>query len=545
MVAFLLLYSPMKRLVLLLLISSQGFSQQASELPLVFIDTQGRTIRDEPKTEALIQIIDNGEGKVNKSGDTPVFVEKIGIEYRGSSSQMFPKKPYGFETWDDKGEDLDVSLFGWPEESDWILFASYNEKSLIHNVLAMRIAREMGLYASRTKYVELYVNKDYQGVYVLLEKVKRDKGRVDIAKLDPEEESGDDLTGGYILKIDKNTGTNIGSFFSDYTNVGSGFKPTEFLYEYPDPPTLKQQEYIRDYVKRFEKSLMQNQFVSAADNYRDYIDMKSFVFVTLLNEITKNVDAYRISTFLYKDKDSNDGKLTLGPPWDYDLSFGNANYCEGQFTNGFAYRFNYVCPGDNWFVPFWWDRFLSDPTFVELMRQTYDDLRTNGVLQEAELMKIIDQYASEIEKAQLRNFNKWPVLGMYVWPQPSPYATTWWEEVNELKFWLSARLRWLDANLPGSTNEVLATMPKAEEIQVYPNPFTETISVKIQISVKSNVNIDLINALGQVVHSENQTLQAGNQVVYLEIDEKAKSEHIYALRVRYEGKEELFKLVKN
>ena len=175
MVAFLLLYSPMKRLVLLLLISSQGFSQQASELPLVFIDTQGRTIRDEPKTEALIQIIDNGEGKVNKSGDTPVFVEKIGIEYRGSSSQMFPKKPYGFETWDDKGEDLDVSLFGWPEESDWILFASYNEKSLIHNVLAMRIAREMGLYASRTKYVELYVNKDYQGVYVLLEKVKRDE----------------------------------------------------------------------------------------------------------------------------------------------------------------------------------------------------------------------------------------------------------------------------------------------------------------------------------------------------------------------------------
>src|SRR5690606_26334148 len=141
------------------------------------------------------------------------------------------------------------------------------------------------------------------------------------------------------------------------------------------------------------------------------------------------------------------------------------------------YRFNYVCPNDNWFVPFWWDRFLADPEFVEQMRQTYDDLRTNGVLQEAELMTIIDQYASELEKAQQRNFNKWPVLGTYVWPQPSPYAISWKEEVNELQSWLSARLRWLDANLPGSTNQVLATETTPEDIQVYPNPFTETISI--------------------------------------------------------------------
>ncbi|MCR9066838.1 MAG: CotH kinase family protein, partial [Cytophagales bacterium] len=184
----------MKKTLFLFLFAHLAFAQSSS-LPIILINTNGTGIVDEPKIKATMEIIDNGEGATNKIGDKPAFSGYIGIEYRGSSSQSFPKKPYGLETWTPEGIEVDTSLFGWPSESDWILFASYNEKSLIHNVLSMRIGREMGLYASRTKYVELYLNNNYEGVYVFMEKIKRNKGRVDIAKLNPDEESGDDLTG--------------------------------------------------------------------------------------------------------------------------------------------------------------------------------------------------------------------------------------------------------------------------------------------------------------------------------------------------------------
>ncbi|MBK8112319.1 MAG: CotH kinase family protein [Saprospiraceae bacterium] len=104
-----------------------------------------------------------------------VYAGKAGIELRGSSSQSFPKKAYSFETRLDNGEDNDVSLFGWPEDADYILYPSYHEKSLMHNVLAMEIYRAMGFYASRTRFVELIIDNSYQGVYVVMEKIK--KGR--------------------------------------------------------------------------------------------------------------------------------------------------------------------------------------------------------------------------------------------------------------------------------------------------------------------------------------------------------------------------------
>jgi hypothetical protein len=152
----------------------------------------GRQIPDEPKILVNMGIIWNGEGNLNHTSDTlNHYNGKIAIEIRGSSSQMFPKKSYGFETRDEAGEDIDFPLLGLPEEEDWIFYGPYTDKSLIRNALTFTLAQTLGHYASRFVFVELFLNNQYQGIYMLMEKIKRDKVRVDIAKLNPDEVSGD------------------------------------------------------------------------------------------------------------------------------------------------------------------------------------------------------------------------------------------------------------------------------------------------------------------------------------------------------------------
>lgn len=173
-----------------------SFPFTSSNLPIVVINTNGQEIVDEVKITADMGIIYNGEGVRNYFSDSfNNYNGKIGIEIRGSSSQQFPKKQYAIETRDTSGNDLKVSLLGFPKESDWILFAPYNDKSLMRDVLTYRIASDMGRYASRSKFCEVVLNGDYVGVYVLLEKIKRDANRVNIKKLEAPDTSGYAVTG--------------------------------------------------------------------------------------------------------------------------------------------------------------------------------------------------------------------------------------------------------------------------------------------------------------------------------------------------------------
>ncbi|MEN9332800.1 MAG: hypothetical protein RLZZ94_1890, partial [Bacteroidota bacterium] len=155
--------------------TGQPFPFTSSNLPIVKINTMGNSIVDEPKVMANMQIIDNGAGIRNYITDTVYTYDgHIGIEVRGSSSQTFPKKSFGFETWDSAGVEIDTSILGFPKESDWILNANYTDKSFLRNVTPYHLFNQMGRYASRTKYVEVFINNVYAGLYVFMEKVKRD-----------------------------------------------------------------------------------------------------------------------------------------------------------------------------------------------------------------------------------------------------------------------------------------------------------------------------------------------------------------------------------
>tara|TARA_R110002167_G_scaffold94258_30_gene251834 strand:+ start:1073 stop:2473 length:1401 start_codon:yes stop_codon:yes gene_type:complete len=413
----------------------------SGDLPLFEITTKG-TIVNEPKVDGILVLKHKGE---------ILFEGFIGIEIRGKSSQFFAKKSYGFETRDSENHDLKVSLLGFPKEADWILYGPYTDKSLIRNLLVFDLARDMGRYASRCELVELSINDTYKGIYVFMEKLKRDDGRIDINRLEPQEIAGEDLTGGYILKIDKVSSADPRRYYGPENSFESLVAPLgassgqtiNFLYEYPDAEDIvpAQREYISNYVAQFEAALDSDAFTDPRSGYANYIDTDSFIDFFILNELANNVDGYRLSTYIYKDRN---GKLKAGPLWDFNLGFGNADYCSGGATNVWAFRFNERCADDFYLVPFWWDRLLQDPEFTRKLQLRWYTLRA-GTLSNDVIQSKIDAYVAKLEKQQAveRNFDTWKILGIYVSPN-SFVGNTYGEEVTYLKSWTNDRLSWLD-----------------------------------------------------------------------------------------------------
>lgn len=473
----------------------------SSNLPIVIIDTYGQEIPDDPKLMVGMKIIDNANGERNYLTDTPVYDGFAGIELRGSSSQQFPKKSFGFETWDSNGEELDVSLLGMPEETDWILNANYTDKTLMRNTLAYRLSQEMGHYATRHKYVEVVLNGNYHGVYVFSEKIKRDGDRVDIAKLTNTMNSGDPLTGGYIFKIDKQTGSGGDGWISDYPPPAHPSGQTIFFqYEYPksDVITPQQKEYISSYMDTFEGALAGPFFDDPENGWRKYAVESTFIDYFIVNEISKNVDGYRLSTFIHKERESLGGKLRLGPVWDYDLGFRNADYCAGDVVTGWAYQF--PCQYDYWQVPFWWQRLLQDSLFADHLKCRWENLRVNK-LTNAWFENYVDSLATLLDEGQQRNFIKWPILGIYVWPNPQPIPATYAGEIDALKSYLNSRLAWLDQNMPGYCNPTSMEEKNTEKVKLtlYPSPANESVTIKTTQIFDSPVQISLIDLTGSVV----------------------------------------------
>lgn len=479
----------------------------SSNLPIVVINTGSNVIGDEPKVMADMGIIYNGVGNRNYMVDPfNNYDGKIGIEYRGSSSQGMPKKSYGFETWDVNGFAIDSSLLGMPKEHDWILSASYSDKSLMNNYMTYDLSRMMGWYAPRCVYVELVINGEYEGVYVLMEKIKRDKNRVDIAKLQPTDITGDQLTGGYIIKIDKSTGNGGGGWTSSYApDTNNNGQTIFFQYDYPSDVDIvpQQQAYIQAYVDSFETALAGPSFTDTTVGYAHYIDVNSFVDYFLLNELSRNVDGYRLSTYLYKDKQSNGGKLTIGPCWDYDIAWGNANYCLGNDTSGWAINFAVPCSGDGWQIPFWWDRLLQDTSFQNKVRCRWEEL-SQTALSKSYLIYYTDSLETYLTEGAARNFVTWPILGTWVWPNPSPLPTTYTGEVDELQTWITQRWNWMDANMPGTLAGCnLAGVHENPEAyppgSAFPNPFNSQVNFSIYLAHAGTITVTVLNSLGQEV----------------------------------------------
>lgn len=435
------------------------FEFSSSTLPIIVLTTNGNPIVDDPRVIIDMGIIDNGHGQLNHPSDTfNNYSGKISIEFRGSSTQGFPKKQFGMSTVNADGTERNVSLLGMPEENDWILNAPYTDKTMMREFITYNAARDMGQYATRTRYVELMIDGQYQGVYILLEKIKWDKERVDIPMMDANDNSGDSLSGGYIFKVDKFTGSGGQGWSSPVTDFQGQNKGIYYQYHYPKPEdiTPAQEQYLQTYVDNFEQNLNSSNYNSTTNGYRNFIDVRSFIDFFIINEITKNVDGYRLSTFLHKQAENRGGKLYAGPVWDFNITLGNADYCEGDTYTGWALDF----PCDQSVIPFWWHRLQQDSNYVKQLNCRWEELR-GTILNTAVLMDEIDSLATLLDVPQQRNYQIWPILGTYIWPN-SYIGQTYAEEVNYFKQWLTNRLSWIDNNI--ATIGAPVGMPQCQSV---------------------------------------------------------------------------------
>ncbi|MCX6168489.1 MAG: CotH kinase family protein [Ignavibacteriales bacterium] len=472
----------------------KDFSQvtfTSSNLPIVVINTHGQDIPDDPKITADMGIIDNGPGLRNNITDPfNVYNGKIGIEIRGHSSQMFPKKQYGIELRDNSDNDIKASLLGFPEESDFVLNASYTDKTFLRNVIAYKLSNDLGRYASRTHFCEVVLNGVYIGIYILQEKIKRDKNRVNIKKMSNTDITGDAVTGGYIVKIDR---VDPGDKYwtSAYPSIyGSTKSPVTYIHEYPkaDDIVPAQQNYIKDYINRFETIMYSGGYRDPFAGYYNLVDIDSFVDFYLINEFSKNTDAYRLSAFLYKNRDSEGGKLVMGPIWDYDISFGLADYDDGFNPAGWQAYKHY---DGLWSSPFWTTNLMIDPVFKNKLAKRWNEVKYK-TFSISSLTNFIEENVVLTVEARTRNFSKWKDLfnpAVYTWPNQNHF-TNYEDEVAYLKSWISERTTWLNNNISANYSDVewLATDLSKVNFEI-----GKMIKIPLSSFIKSKMNVTSIN----------------------------------------------------
>jgi hypothetical protein len=425
-----------------------------SNLPLVVLDTFGAGVAESPQTMVGSYIIDTAadDGRAAML-DAPDFAGRAGLNVRGQSSAGFEKHQYHFELWDESNRDKGAPLLGMPSDSDWVLYAPYSEKTLMQNYLAYMWSNRLGQYAVRTRYVEVFMNTaangkidyagDYLGVYILMEKIKVDDNRVDVAKLGPSDSAAPDVTGGYIFAKDK----------PDPGEAGFSAAGNDFRYVDPGPLdiTAAQKTYLSNYLNEFYSVLNGANFADPVNGYAKYIDVDSFIDQHILTELTKNIDGFRISAYYSKDRN---GKIKMGPAWDFNLSLGNADYNNGWISTGWYHDLL----GD-YDYPFF-RRLFQDPNFQQKYIDRWQEIRRGGFSNQ-QLNADIDGLVSLLSDGNgnypvgtnppqapnnpvVRNFQKWHILGVDTWPNwyTDP---AWINQVNWMKDWLRQRVEWWDS----------------------------------------------------------------------------------------------------
>ena len=455
--------------------SGQVFS---SHLPIVVIDSFGVPVdsytdganRPYRLSYAVTLDKDSTSGRASLTQPLVDFQGRCGTHVRGSSSAGFPQRQYAWETWDNSNKDKDASILGMPAESDWVLYAPYDDKVLFRNFLIYTRMRQLtggSGFAMRTKLCEVFFNQepgqavssgDYRGVYVLMEKIKINKERVDVQKLNSLTTDPVAITGGYILKHDR-LAVSGDTFFNTAGGVQIGSVD-------PDQWNAPQTSYLQTYFNNFEAALNGANFGDPATGYQAYIDRDTFIYNQWFIEIAKQIDGYRLSQYFSKDRG---GKIKNGPIWDYNLALSNADYLEGYVPTGWYYT---QIGGADYA---WYPRLHQHTTGAYPYELRHWDLyweMRRGIFASANVLGEIDAEAATLlngsttrvtnnmpalapllENSVMRHYRRWPVLGIYLWPNAPGFAqriyfnsngVTSTGEVDFMKDWLTQRLNWID-----------------------------------------------------------------------------------------------------
>lgn len=410
-------------------IEPDGVAQ--SVVAVLMIDVGGKPLGTTAKTPGRVRVIEDHDGTLTGLASRPVTLDtEIGIAVRGNYTAGLPKKPYSLELRDAAGADRDASLLGMPPGSDWVLNPSYLDFTFLRNPLVYSLARELGRYASRVRFAEVYIDGQYRGLYIVQEAIRRGRYRVPIQR--PGVDATGDLTGGYIFRLE---GPGKGGI-RDWTSALGVL----WTYHYPkaEEITDPQKAYLQDWVDRFETMMKGNDFGDAAKGYRAWIDVPSWVDFALIQELTKNFDSYQKSHYFHKQPDSAGGKLHAGPVWDFDNSLGLADL-QGAYMPSGILRVK---------LPQFWMRLFADAAFQREMKCRWLEVRKTVITMD-NVERKIDAWTRLIAGAQERDAARWKTLGTKPFPNyfvGDSYAAY----VQYLRTWIAERLAWMDANLPGA-----------------------------------------------------------------------------------------------
>jgi len=386
---------------------------------------------------------------------TPVVSTRAGIRIRGASSAGFAKKQYRIETRNQEDFDKDVSFLGLPSDSDWVFGAPFVDKSLIRNSFVFDLGRDIDSDAPRTRHVELFINEngsdldyrgDYKGVYLITEQLRISNDRVDIERLGLLDNAEPEVTGGYLMSFEEG--------ISQTANLVPGFTTLEI--RDPDPQTQitsEQRAWLGGYMQAADAALMSPNFKDPVDGYAKFFDLPAYHNLFVINELTRDQDAYTRSNYLYKDRG---GKLVQGPLWDYNLTFGtggfrnNANATpSGGGDNGWQYSQNNAVSAVNWEV-----RLLQDEDFEQGFIDRWHELRAEGPLADASFSERADKEAIPLSSgAAIRNFAIWnsnlrvrSLLNDQNFSFfQTPLTASWEAQVDFMKSWSAERMRWVDS----------------------------------------------------------------------------------------------------
>lgn len=504
-----------------------------SDLPIMILHNYGQGVVPANRDTELYVYFQTFETDCGRSSMTnPPTLSGRGVFHSRGSSTIADSngKPSLFmEVRDEFNEDLEVPLLGLPDESDWVLYAPNNfEPALFHNPLAHALANDMGQYASRTRFFELYIQDsttnasaisgaEYHGIYVLEEKIKRDNNRVDIAKLEPEHLAEPEITGGYMFSIDRiATGeTQLGAGGTSLNWIEPGYTTMTNAARAP------QVNYIRNYLNAFNNGLLSAgggfTNVNSTNYYGNYIDVDSWVTRHIHEVTTFNVDALRLSGYFFKDRGK---KIEYGPAWDYDRTQGST---DGRDFNPRTWRSRTQDLGTDFFnFSPWWGRLLQAPDFWQQWIDTYQKFRRPGNALDLEnVIRQINRLANEVREAQPRNQARWGFAAPRTGSQTTDnftynFGTNGYQnEVNFKIAWYSNRLDFMDTNFlspptvtigPGQvtpgTTVYLKPAPKPATFLIYTvdgtdprlsgggiSPAAIVSSGPITLTISSNINL--------------------------------------------------------
>lgn len=418
----------------------QDFS---SNLPILILGSFQNDVSESSFTPTFLRVLDTDQdGRARITDSSPHYDGESAIKHRGSASLGQRKKSLALEIRDQSGRDRDIRLLGMAPESDWVLYAPISpDSALIRNAFIFALSNQIGRYAVRTRFCELFLkdnlspldSPDYEGIYVLMEKVTIAPQRVDIAPLSPLHNREPEISGGYLLKNDR------------LDPGDKGLPAGGYLLQYVDPKesevTPAQASWIKNHLDIFNDVLNGPDFANPVTGYARFIDTDSWIDHHLINMLAQNSDALRHSTFFYKDRG---GKIVMGPIWDFDRSMGSYDPRDDNplSLNGSGNAVDMLEMN-------WWKQLLGDPVFVRRYYQRWNLLR-RGAFSTTNIHELIDSMADEIREAQTRNFERFPT---------TLRDGLWQSEIDHLKAWLAERASWLDTQfveggqIPGDANQ--------------------------------------------------------------------------------------------